>query len=160
VLFASNSSVHPDEQLEAGTIWHHFERHGISFRNFGEGFELAGVDEGEGLKPTGARFLTNVPMPDPLYRNTSRQYPGFNMNVPDQFRATQFISEITERYGDGKAPLPQVLFIHLPNDHMAKAGPRTGIRTRLHLWLITLRAGTHCGVSVHPPWWRNGNLYY
>src|SRR2546425_1980931 len=85
LLFAeSNSSVHPEEQLEAGTLWHHFERHGISFRNFGEGFELAGNDEGEGLKPTGSRFLTNVPMPDPLYRNTSRQYPGFNMNIPDQ----------------------------------------------------------------------------
>ena len=28
LLFAgSNSSVHPEEQLEAGTIWHHLERH-------------------------------------------------------------------------------------------------------------------------------------
>src|SRR6266576_3413174 len=46
LLFAeSNSSVHPEEQLEAGTIWHHFERHGITFRNFGEGFELAGNQE-------------------------------------------------------------------------------------------------------------------
>ena len=27
LLFAgSNSSVHPEEQLEAGTIWHHLER--------------------------------------------------------------------------------------------------------------------------------------
>ena len=93
-----DSSVHPEEQLESGTIWHHFERHGVSFRNFGEGFELAGVDEGKDLEPTGARFLTNIPMPDPLYRNTSREYPGFNMNIPDQFRANQFIREIEEKY--------------------------------------------------------------
>ena len=54
LIFAeSNSSVHPEEQPEGGTIWHHLERHGIPFRNYGEGFELAGVDEGEGLKPTG-----------------------------------------------------------------------------------------------------------
>ena len=65
----TNSSVHPEELLQNGTIWHHLERHGIPFRNFGEGFELAGVDEGAGLMPTGARYLTNVPMPDPLYRN-------------------------------------------------------------------------------------------
>jgi YVTN family beta-propeller protein len=121
LLFAgSSSSVHPEEQLENGTIWHHLERHHIAFRNFGEGFELAGVDESKGLEPTGARFLTNIPMPDPLYRNTSRQYPGFNMNVPDQFRATQFIQEM-----EGMA-LPQFVFIHLPNDHTAEARPADG----------------------------------
>jgi YVTN family beta-propeller protein len=127
LLFAgSSSSVHPEEQLEGGTIWHHFARHGITFRNFGEGFELAGVDEGKGLEPTGARFLTNVPMPDPLFRNTSRDYPGFNMNVPDQFRASQFINEIEEHYVKPGAPLPQFIFIHLPNDHMADERPEDG----------------------------------
>jgi YVTN family beta-propeller protein len=121
LLFAgSNSSVHPEEQLENGTIWHHLDRHHITFRNFGEGFELAGVDESKDLEPTGARILTNVPMPDPLYRNTSRQYPGFNTNIPDQFRATQFIQEMKEM------ELPQFVFIHLPNDHMADARPADG----------------------------------
>jgi YVTN family beta-propeller protein len=122
----SNSSVHPEEYLEAGTLWHHLERHGISFRNFGEGFELAGVDEGEGLKPTGARYLTNVPMPDPLYRNTSRDYPQFNMNIPDQYRASRFIKEIEERYRVPGRDLPQLIFIHLPNDHMASPRPADG----------------------------------
>jgi hypothetical protein len=116
----SSSSVHPEEQMENGTLWHHLDRHHITFRNFGEGFELAGVDESKDLEPTGARFLTNIPMPDPLYRNTSRTYPGFNMNVPDQFRATQFIKEM-----EGMA-LPQFVFIHLPNDHTAGARPADG----------------------------------
>ncbi len=121
LLFAgSDSSVHPEEQLENGTLWHHLERNHISFRNFGEGFELAGVDESKDLEPTGARFLTNVPMPDPLYRNTSREYPGFNTNVTDQFRASQFIKEM-----EGMA-LPQFVFIHLPNDHMTGARPEDG----------------------------------
>jgi YVTN family beta-propeller protein len=122
----SNSSVHPEEQLEAGAIWHHLERHGISFRNFGEGFELAGVNEGKGLKPTGARYLTNVPMPDPLYRNTSQAYPQFNMNIPDQFRAAQFIQEMEQRYAKGGEPFPTFLFLHLPNDHLAKPRPEDG----------------------------------
>jgi YVTN family beta-propeller protein len=120
----SDSSVHPEDQLEAGTLWHHLERNKISFRNFGEGFELAGVNEGQGLKPTGARYFTNMPIPDPLYRNTSRQYPNYNNNIPDQFRATQFIGEM-----QGKA-LPRLLFIHLPNDHTDKPRPADGYPTR------------------------------
>lgn len=127
LLFAgSDSSVHPEEQPEGGTIWHHFARHGIPFRNFGEGFELAGVDEGPDLEPTGARFLTNIPMPAPLYANTSREYPGFNMNIPDQYRADQFIREIRERYVNTGAELPRFLYLHLPNDHMAKERPDDG----------------------------------
>jgi YVTN family beta-propeller protein len=122
----SNSSVHPEEQPEAGSLWHHLERNGISFRNFGEGFELAGVYEGEGVKPTGARYFTNVPMPEPLFRNTSREYPNFNTNIPDQFRASQFIREMDDRYRKPGRPLPRLLFIHLPNDHTAKARPEDG----------------------------------
>ncbi len=126
-LFAqSNSSVHPEEQLEAGALWHHLDRHGVTFRNFGEGFELAGADEGQGLKPTGARYPTNVPMPDPLYRNTSREYPNYNMNIPDQFRADQFIREMDALYVKPGKPIPKLLYIHLPNDHMAAARPDDG----------------------------------
>ncbi len=122
----SNSSVHPEEQLEAGTLWHHLERAGIPFRNYGEGFELAGVDEGTGLKPTGAGVLTNVPAPDPLYRNTSRAYPMYNTNIPDQFRADVFIKEVREKYIEGGEAFPRFIYIHLPNDHLAKPRPEDG----------------------------------
>ncbi len=122
----SNSSVHPEEYLEAGALWHHLDRHKITFRNFGEGFELSGIDEGPGLKPTGARFLTNVPMPDPLYLNSSRDYPGYNTNIPDQFRANAFIAEIEKKYILGGESFPRLLFIHLPNDHTARPRPEDG----------------------------------
>ena len=127
LLFAqSNSSLHPEEQLEAGTLWHHLERHGIPFRNFGEGFELAGVVEGEGMMPTGARFLTNVPMPRPLRENTSRNYPQYNTNIPDQYRADAFIREIDELYVKTGRDLPRFIYIHLPNDHLARPRPGDG----------------------------------
>jgi len=122
----SNSSLHPEEQLEAGALWHHLDRHGISFRNFGEGFELAGVEEEPGEMPTGARYLVNVPMPEPLYRNTSREYPQFNMNIPDQYRATQLIAELERLYNQPAADLPRFIYIHLPNDHMDKPRPMDG----------------------------------
>jgi len=127
LLFAqSNSSLHPEEQLEAGALWHHLERHGIPFRNFGEGFELAGVVEEPGQMPTGARFLTNVPMPRPLWENTSRNYPQFNTNIPDQYRADAFIREIEELYVKPGKELPRFLYIHLPNDHLARPRPGDG----------------------------------
>jgi hypothetical protein len=117
----SNASVHPEELIEPGTIWHHLEKHKISFRNFGVGFELAGGAEGPGLKPTGIRLFTNLPMTDPLYRNTSRDYPNYNTNIPDQFRASQLIRELS-----GMKELPRLLYIHLPNDHISKARPEDG----------------------------------
>jgi hypothetical protein len=65
-------------------------------------------------------------MPEPLYRNTSRRYPGFNMNIPDQYRAAAFIREIEEKYAQPGLDLPQFIFVHLPNDHMADARPESG----------------------------------
>ena len=150
-----NSSVHPEEQLEAGALWHHLERHGVSFRNYGEGFELAGVDEGEGLKPTGARFLTNVPMPDPLYRNTSRDYPQYNMNIPDQYRATQFIAEIERKYAKGQEPFPRFIFMHLPNDHLATPRPDDGYPYEASFMADNDYAlGRIVEYLTRSPWWR------
>ena len=155
LLFAgSDSSVHPEEIEEAGTIWHHFERNGISFRNFGEGFELAGVSEGEGLKPFGVRYLTNVPAPSPLIRNSSRDYPGFNMNIPDQFRADQFIHEIQE-FEKQQKPLPQFIFIHLPNDHMTKPRPEDGYPYGASYVADNDYAlGRILEFLSHSPWWK------
>ena len=156
----SNSSVHPEEQLEAGAIWHHLERHSISFRNYGEGFELAGVNEGQGLKPTGARYLTNVPMPDPLYRNTSREYPQYNMNIPDQFRASQFIREVEQKYVKGGEPFPRFVFIHLPNDHLAKPRPEDGYPFEAsHIADNDYALGRIVEYLSKTPWWRQMAIF-
>jgi YVTN family beta-propeller protein len=156
----SSSSVHPEDQLEAGTLWHHLERHGVSFRNFGEGFELAGVDEGPGLKPTGGRYLTNVPMPEPLYRNTSRNYPNFNTNIPDQYRATKFIHEIEELYRKPGKALPAFLFVHLPDDHIAKPRPRDGYPTHASYVADNDYAlGRIVDYLSHTAWWRHMAIF-
>jgi DNA-binding beta-propeller fold protein YncE len=156
----SDSSVHPEEQLEAGAIWHHLDRHGISFRNYGEGFELAGVEEGPGEKPTGARFLTNVPMPDPLYRNTSREYPQFNMNIPDQYRAAQFIAEVERKYVKGGEPLPRFLFLHLPQDHMAGVRPVDGYPyAASYVADNDYALGRIVEYLSHTPWWKEMAIF-
>ncbi|HEV3202463.1 MAG TPA: alkaline phosphatase family protein, partial [Bryobacteraceae bacterium] len=161
LLYAgSNSSVHPEEQLEAGTIWHHLERNRISFRNYGEGFELAGVEEGPGEKPTGARYVTNVPMPDPLYRNTSRDYPQFNMNIPDQYRATQFIAEVERKYRTGVEPFPQFVFIHLPQDHLTRPRPADGYPySASYVADNDYALGRIVEYLSHTPWWREMAIF-
>jgi len=161
LLYAgSDSSVHPEELLEAGSIWHHLERHGISFRNYGEGFELAGVEEGPGEKSTGARLLTNVPMPDPLYRNTARDYPQFNMNIPDQYRVSQFLADVDRRYVKGHAPFPQFVFIHLPQDHMTRARPADGYPYNAsYVADNDVALGRIVEYLSHTPWWREMAIF-
>ena len=161
LLYAgSDSSVHPEELLEAGTIWHHLERNHIAFRNYGEGFELAGVEEGPGEKATGARFVTNVPMPDALYRNTSRDYPQFNMNIPDQYRAGQFIAEVERKYAKGGEPFPQFVFIHLPQDHLTRARPADGYPyTASYVADNDYALGRIVEYLSHSAWWREMAIF-
>lgn len=155
----SNSSVHPEEIPEAGTLWHHLERHGITFRNFGEGFELAGVRRGEGFEPTGVRFLTNVAMPEALFRNTSRDYPEYNTFIPDQYRATRFIEEIEKLYGQGE-PLPRFLCIHLPNDDMARARAEDGYPfTASYVADNDYALGRIVDYLSKTPWWKNMAIF-
>jgi DNA-binding beta-propeller fold protein YncE len=124
------SNLWPESYLEAGSLWEHLARHHISFRNYGEGIEMAGDDEGIGLLPTGVREAVNMPMPEMLYQNTSRSYATFNTNISDQYRFEQFEREFQVRYASGKEPLPQFLFIWLPNDHTAKPRPEDGYAYR------------------------------
>ena len=121
------SSLRPEDYLEAGSLWDHLARHHTSFRNYGEG--LSGEDD-EAYEPTGLRLGINVPLPGPLYDNTSRIYPMFNTSIPDQYRFEQFKKEFEERYVSGLQPLPQFIYIWLPNDHTAKPRPEDGYAYR------------------------------
>jgi DNA-binding beta-propeller fold protein YncE len=116
----------PESYLQAGSLWEQLARHGVSFRNYGEGLEMAGDDEGTGLMPTGVREAVNIPMPNVLFENTSRSYATFNTNISDQYRFDQFQREFELRYVSGKELLPQFIYIWLPNDHTAKPRPEDG----------------------------------
>ncbi len=149
------ASVQPEDEPEAGTIWHHLARHGVSFLNFGEGFELAGVREGPDMQPSGARFYTDMPMPEPLYRNTSRDYPGFNPEISDQFRASQFIGEIGRRYLQPKAELPRFLYIYLPGDFTPHPQPSPAYPyTASYIADNDYALGRILEFLSHTPWWR------
>ncbi|HWB84801.1 MAG TPA: hypothetical protein VG675_11720 [Bryobacteraceae bacterium] len=116
----------PEDLGESGTLWQHLARHGVSFYSFGEGLDLAGSEGGEELGPTGVRFFTNAPMPEDLYQNTSHQYPGLDLGIPDQYRASQFIQEITDKFVKAGRDLPRFVYLCLPNDYTSTPRPERG----------------------------------
>ncbi|HVY91856.1 MAG TPA: alkaline phosphatase family protein, partial [Bryobacteraceae bacterium] len=156
LLFAGTSAgVLPEEIPENGTLWDHLERHHITFRNFGEGLELPGVEQGDTTQGIGAHYLTNVPIEASLYRHTSADYPAFSFEIPDQTRASRLIAELDTRYKSGKEQLPQFLYITLPNDHIGDDRPK-GAYPYAASWVADndLAVGRILDYLSHSPWWR------
>ncbi|MGO4213097.1 alkaline phosphatase family protein, partial [Terriglobus sp. YAF25] len=91
---------------------------------YGEGLELEGGDEREGTEPEGQRLYLNSPVPQPVFVSSDRQFPTFNMGIPDQYRYNEFQRDFTARSKTGYQPALTV--IRLPNDHMSKPRPADG----------------------------------
>ncbi len=159
-LEIGSTSPAPEDYLQTGSLWEHLSSHGITFRNYGEGLELAGEAEGGGTEPTGVRESTNVPMPEVLFVNTSHTYPTFNTSIPDQYRFEQFKHEFDTRYLSGKEPLPQFIYIWLPNDHTAKPHPKDGYPYRAsYVADNDLALGKMVQLFSHSPFWQNMAIF-
>jgi DNA-binding beta-propeller fold protein YncE len=159
-LEIGGSGPRPEDYLEAGTLWDHLARHQVTFRNYGEGLDLPGSEDGEGLQPTGIREGLNVPMPKVLFDNTSRSYPTFNTSISDQYRVEQFRHEFQVRYVSGKEPLPQFMFIWLPNDHTDKPRPADGYH--YHASYVAdndLALGKLIELFTHSPFWKDMAIF-
>jgi hypothetical protein len=126
----SSATVLPEDYNEAGALWEHLARHQISFFNFGLSTEMP-MSIGEQIhKHTGVQMSVSFPLPKPLFDNTSRNFPTFNMSIPDQYRADIFEREFQERWGEGRGKLPQLITLVLPNDHLADEKPDAGFPYR------------------------------
>jgi len=159
--FGSNGSLAPEDYPEAGSMWEHLARSGIRFRNYGEGFELAGVDEGEGNGSTGAREVVNIPMPKALFDNTCREFPIFNMNIPDQYRADWFIRDFSRLFlGPGARRMPAFVNVAICNDHGADPRPDRGY-PYLASWMADndLALGRIVEFLSQTPYWRNMAIF-
>ncbi len=120
------SAVLPEDTPAAGTIWRALAAKGISSLNFGEGIDLPGDVALRDLKPGGAMYLTNAPVAEGLYESTSREYPTYNTTLSDQYRASQFIHEIDERFAKPGKELPGFVTVSLPGDARGAARPEEG----------------------------------
>ncbi len=156
----SNGSLMPEDYPEAGSMWDHLARHGVRFRNYGEGFEFPGVGEDEDESPTGAREVVNVPMPKALYDNTCFGFPIFNMNIPDQYRAHWFMKDVRSRFLHGWRRFPSFVNIAICNDHGTDPKPEKGY-PYLASWMADndLALGRIVEFLSHTPYWKNMAIF-
>ncbi len=159
-LVGSTGAIYPEDYNEAGSIWDHFDRNEIDFFNFGFGMELAPAFSDSTMKYTGVKYLINFPVPGPLYEHSSRQYATYNMGIPDQFRADQFMQEFAEKYlGVGKS-MPQVITLILPNDHGAGERPEAGYPYFASYMMDNdLALGRIVEFLSNTPYWKNMAIF-
>ncbi|MGA2073745.1 MAG: alkaline phosphatase family protein [Terriglobia bacterium] len=153
------SSTIPETYLENGSLWENLARARVTFRNYGEGMELPGDDESTGEYPTGSRQVVNAPMPKVLFDNTSREFPTFNTNISDQYRFAQFKKEFDE-FVSGAKPMPQFIYIWLPNDHTSDPRPEDGFA--YHASYVAdndLALGKLVELFSHSPYWNDMAIF-
>lgn len=122
----TTGSVDPEDYAEIGGLWEALERSKVSFYNFGEANETAHVREEWYDTNTGAAHGVMVPMQKALFKRTSHDYAGFNMNIPDQYRMDQFEREFTRMWIKGHKKMPSLISMQVPNDHGAGVRPEDG----------------------------------
>jgi DNA-binding beta-propeller fold protein YncE len=122
----TTGGVDPEDYNEIGGIWDNLNRNKISYFNFGETNEAVNSYEEKFDTIFGASNSVVFPLPKAVFDHTSRDYAGYNTNIPDQFRVEQFEREFTKRWLSGKDTMPAFIGLQLPNDHTAKPRPEDG----------------------------------
>jgi YVTN family beta-propeller protein len=163
--FGSNGSIAPEDYPEAGSMWEHLARNSVSFRNYGESFEFAGVLEDEHESKTGAREVINMPMSKVVYDNTCRDFPIFNMNIPDQFRAKWFAEDFTKLFLKTKdlktnKKMPHFINICICNDHGTGPNAQKGY-PYVASWMADndLALGKIVDFLSHTPYWKHMAIF-
>lgn len=126
-MFGGADAPMPEDEPEFGTLWEHIAdaykgQRGIL--NYGEGLEIEGSDERAGAEPEGQRLYLNSPLPEPVFEDSDRKFPTFNLGIPDQLRFEEFKKDFSARLA--KHEIPALIVIRLPNDHTANPRPGDG----------------------------------
>jgi len=150
------AGITPEDFNEAGSMWEHLDRNGISLFNFGLDLRITPYQAKAGYEPGYIRTVINNPVPAPLYDNSSHLFPSYNMSIPDQFRADIFIQEFEERWIGTDEQMPAFMTIRLPNDHGAGTRPDAGYPYRQSYMMDNdLALGRIVEYLSHTPYWKN-----
>jgi len=141
-----------------GFIWDRILMAGLSFRNYGEfdyaepipsnlSYQAIYDDFVQGEKSI--RFTQKIGV-DRLREYSCREYPGWNMRIPDVLRADVFLKEL-EQFSESGG-FPNFSIIYLPQDHTTGTTP--GAPTpRAHMADNDLALGRIVeGISQSPFW--------
>lgn len=152
----ATGAIDPEDYNEIGGLWEALERKKIPFYSFGEGNEYAGVSEEWDHLEFGARQSVVFPLQKAVFEHTSRNYAGFDMNIPDWLRMDQFEKEFTEKWLTPKKEMPRLIALQLPNDHGAGIRPETGFPYP-HSFMADndISLGRLLQFLSHTPYWKN-----
>ncbi|WP_319228489.1 bifunctional YncE family protein/alkaline phosphatase family protein [Draconibacterium orientale] len=158
-IYAMNGAagaIYPEDYNEAGSMWDHLKRNDVDFYNFGFSIMFEpGIYEKE-YKYEGIRHYINYPLPQPIWDRTSKQFPTYNMAIPDQFRVDQFKKEFEEKWMNGKDTMPAFMTVILPNDHGAGDRPEAGYPFReSYMADNDLAVGRIVEYLSQTPYWEN-----
>ena len=114
----------PLSYSSSGFLWTHVLNHGLTFENFGE-FDYASFEpklsygeiyQGmlEGKLPVELKQNVGIPALQPY---TVKDFPGWNLDIPDALRADVFIQRLKQHEKEGS--FPNFTILYLPNDHTA-----------------------------------------
>ena len=158
-VYAMNGAagaIYPEDYNEAGSMWDHLERNNIDFFNFGFSIMFEPGIYDEKYKYEGIRHYINYPLPKPIWDRSSKQYPTYNMAIPDQFRIDQFQKEFEEKWINGKDTMPAIITVIIPNDHGAGDRPDAGFPFReSYMADNDLAVGRIVEYLSQTPYWEN-----
>ena len=158
-VYAMNGAagaIYPEDYNEAGSMWDHLERHKTDFFNFGFSIMFEPGIYDEKYKYEGIRHYINYPLPKPIWDRSSKQYPTYNMAIPDQFRIDQFQKEFEEKWISGQDSMPAFITVIIPNDHGAGDRPEAGYPFRESYMMDNdLAVGRIVEYLSHTPYWDN-----
>jgi hypothetical protein len=113
----------------SGFIWDNVLLHGLAFRNYGEmdyaepiPGELTFKEIYEDFRSSRRqiKFSQNIGIEN-LRRYSCREYPGWNMKIPDVLRVEIFLKALKEY--EKKGGLPDFVIVYLPQDHTSGTSP-------------------------------------
>ncbi len=158
-VYAMNGAagaIYPEDYNEAGSMWDHLERHNVDFFNFGFSIMFEPGIYDEKYKYEGLRHYINYPLPKPIWDRTSKQYPTYNMAIPDQFRIDQFQKEFEKKWMSGQDTMPALITVIIPNDHGAGDRPEAGYPFReSYMADNDLAVGRIVEFLSHTPYWEH-----
>jgi YVTN family beta-propeller protein len=153
---SSSGAIFPEDYNEAGSLWDHLDRNGKPFWNFGFGTMFSPHLSDNLDYPKGYAYAVNYPVSEPLFRQTSRDFPTYNTAIPDQYRIDKFIQEFNKRWINGKEKLPQMLTVMLGNDHGAGERPDAGFPfVESYMADNDLAVGRLVEFLSRTPYWKN-----
>ena len=151
----TSGGIDPEDYNEIGGLWENLNRNKKTYYNFGESNEFANTFEEKYDTVFGSANNVVFPLPQILFDHTSRDYAGFNTNIPDQFRVIQFEREMKRQFLSDKMPFPNFIGIQLPNDHTADPRPEDGYPyTHSFVSDNDLALGRMLDFLSHTPQWK------